>query len=96
MTVLCTFYNARDIFDISLCSYNIIIIIFKYNSNMVMIRVVEYPVKKNKIPGRRIKGIIISTVLCNATIRLRPFLPCSAPCKRTGRFFRTNRDSESR
>lgn len=36
-----------------------IIIIFKYNSNMVMICVVEYPVKKNNIPSRRMKKILL-------------------------------------
>ncbi len=96
MTVLFTFYNARDIFYISLRSYNMIIIIFKYNPNMVMICVVEYPVKKNNIPSRRMKSFVIPTMVFNTTICLRPLFPGYTTRQGTGRFFRTNRNFESR
>ena len=96
MAVLFTFYNTRNIFNISLCSYNITIIIFKYNSNMVMIRIVEYPIKENNISSRRLKDVVIPTMAFNTVICLRPLFPSHATCKRTRGFFRTNRNFESR
>ena len=89
-------YNPAIIFNISLRSYNVIITIFKHNSHMVMICVVEYPVTKNNIPSRRMKSLVIPTMVLNTAVCLRPLFPGCTTCKGTGRFFRMYRDFESR
>ena len=57
---------------------------------------IECHIKKNNIPSCRLKGIVITIMVLNATICLRPLFPSYTTCKRARGFFRTNRNSQSR
>lgn len=84
MAVLSAFQNTRYIFNISLCGYEMVIIIFKYDSHMVMLRIVEYLIKKDNISSRRLKAVVVPAMILNAAVCLRPFFPSRTTCKRTG------------
>ena len=92
MAVLFAFQNTGFIFNIPLCGYNMVTVIFKYDSDMVVIRIVEYPIKKNNFPSRRMKSSVIPKMVFNAVICLRPLLPGYTARKGTRRFFWANRD----